>query len=60
MRVKASLEGCTKEKKKQLEEFLQKYRGVFQEPKGIPPKREVDQKILLFRDSPLPNIELYR
>ena len=29
MRVKASLEGCTKEKKHQLEDFLQIYRGVF-------------------------------
>jgi hypothetical protein len=29
MRVKASPEGCTKEQKQQLEELLQKYRGVF-------------------------------
>jgi hypothetical protein len=41
IRVKASLEGFTKEKKHQLEEFLHAYRGVFQEPKRIPPKREV-------------------
>jgi hypothetical protein len=34
MRVKESLEGCTKEKKQQLEELLQKYRGVFQGLKG--------------------------
>jgi hypothetical protein len=33
---------------------------VFQEPKGIPPKREVEHKIHLFLDSPLPNIALYR
>jgi hypothetical protein len=60
MRVKASLEGCTKEKKHQLEEFLQAYRGVFQEPKGLPPKREVEHEIQLLQDSPFPNIGLYR
>jgi hypothetical protein len=56
MRVKVSLEGCTKENKQYLEEFLQGYRGVFQEPKGIPPKREMKQKIQLLT---LPIIGLY-
>jgi hypothetical protein len=37
IRVKESLDGCTKEYKHWLEEFLQAYKGVFQEPKGIPP-----------------------
>jgi hypothetical protein len=60
LKVKTSLEGCTKEKKNELEEFLKEYRGVFQEPKGIPPKREVEHEIQLFPDSPLPNIGLYR
>ena len=41
-------------------EFLKAYKGVFQEPKGIPPKREVEHEIQLFPDSPLLNIELYR
>jgi hypothetical protein len=40
IRVKESLEGCIKEHKKQLEEFLQVYKGVFQELKWFPPKRE--------------------
>jgi hypothetical protein len=43
-----------------LEEFLKAYRGVFQEPKGIPPKREVEHEIQLLPDSPLSNIGLYR
>jgi hypothetical protein len=60
MRVNASLEGCTKEHKHQLEELLQAYRGVFQEPKGLPPKREVEHEIQLLLDSPLSNIGLYR
>jgi hypothetical protein len=57
--VKASLEGCTKEQKHQLEELLHEYKEVFQEPKGLPPKREVEHKIQLLLDSPLLNIGLY-
>jgi hypothetical protein len=29
LKVKTSLEGCTKEKKHELEELLKEYRGVF-------------------------------
>ena len=32
---------------------------MFREPKGLPPKREVEHEIQLFLDSPLPNIGLY-
>jgi hypothetical protein len=32
-------------KKQHLEEFLWAYKGVFQEPKGLPPKRELDPEI---------------
>jgi len=60
MRLKESLEGCTKEQKHQLEEFLQEYIGVFKEPKGIPPKRDVEHEIQLFPESRFSNIGLYR
>jgi hypothetical protein len=60
IRVKESLEGCAKEKKKKLEDFIHKYTGVFQEPKRLPAKREVENEIHLLIDSPLSNIELYR
>jgi hypothetical protein len=60
MRVTASLEGCTKEQKHQLEKLLHAYRGLFQEPKLLPPKRKVEHEIQLLPDSPLPNIGLYR
>jgi hypothetical protein len=33
---------------------------VFQEPQGLPPKREVEHEIQLLPESPLPNIGLYR
>jgi len=58
--VTTSLEGCTKEQKHQLEELLQAYRGVLQELKGIPPKREVEHGIQLLPDSPLSNVGQYR
>jgi hypothetical protein len=60
VRVKASLEGCTKNKKKQLEELLQIDKGVFHETKGILSKMEVKHEIQWPPDSPLPNIGLYR
>jgi len=59
VRVKESLEGCTKEHKKQLELF-QAYKEVFKGPKGLPLEREVDHEIQLLHDSQLPNIRLYR
>jgi hypothetical protein len=53
IKVKAYMEGCTKEKKHQVEELLLIYREVFQEPKWLPCKREVELNIELFLDSPL-------
>ena len=58
IRGKTSLEGCTKKHKQKLEELLQTYKDVFQEPKGLPPKREAEHEIQLFPNSPLPNIGL--
>jgi hypothetical protein len=43
--VKASLEGCVKNYKQQLEELFQEYIVVFQEPKILPPKRKVENEI---------------
>jgi len=59
VRVKESLEGCMKEKKQKLEELLQVYRGVFHEPKGLQPKRELEHEIQFLTNSPLQNIGLY-
>jgi hypothetical protein len=33
---------------------------MFQEPTGLPPKREVEHAIYLQQDAPLPNIGIYR
>ena len=60
LKVKTSLEGCTKEHKNELGELLKEYKGVFQDPKGIPPKREVEHEIQLFPNSHFPNIGFCR
>ena len=33
---------------------------MFQEPTGLPPKREIQHEIQLQQDCPLPNIDMYR
>lgn len=33
---------------------------MFQEPKGLPPKREIAHEIYLQQDAPLPNIGMYK
>lgn len=59
VRGKESLEGCTKKQKQQLEEFLQEYSDVFREPKGLPPKREVEHEFHIFQNSQFLNIVVY-
>lgn len=46
--------------KQQLEDLLQAYREVFQYPKGLLPKREVNHEIQLLSDSPFQNIMQYK
>jgi hypothetical protein len=58
--MKSSLEGFSGEQHRQLQLLIESYREVFQEAQGLPPKREVEQKIQLLTKSPLPNIGLYR
>jgi hypothetical protein len=58
--MKASLEGCSGKQRQQLQQLIEAYKEVFQEPQGLPPKREVEHEIQLLLESPLPNIGLYR
>eukprot|EP00253_Pinus_taeda_P030329 PITA_30329 len=39
---------------------IREYDILFQEPKGLPPKKEIVHDIILQQDAPLPNIEMYR
>jgi hypothetical protein len=50
---------CAKEHRKQFDDLINQFTEVFQEQKGLPPKRE-DREIQQLPDSPLPNINLYR
>ena len=36
------------------------YDEIFQEPSGLPPKREIQHEIHLQQDVPLPNVGMYR
>ena len=52
--------GCDLEQKGDLVKVVSDYDILFQEPKGIPPKREIEHEIYLQQDAPLPNIGMYR
>ena len=53
-------EGCDAKQQANLEKFVSEYDVLFQEPKGLPPKREIIHDIYLQQDAPLPNIGMYR
>ena len=46
--------------KKELCELLSNYDEMFEEPKGLPLKREIQHEIHLQHDAPLPNFGMYR
>ena len=46
--------------KKELIDIVSKYDDIFQEPDGLPPKREIQHEIHLQQDSPLPNVGMYK
>lgn len=53
-------EGCNAKQQANLEKVVSEYDILFQEPKGLPPKREIVHDIILQQDAPLPNIGMYR
>jgi hypothetical protein len=36
--MKESLEGCSDEQHKKIQQLIEAYKEVFQEPQGLPPK----------------------
>ena len=58
--ISKSFEGCDPEHKSELIEIISEYDDLFQNPKGLPPKREIQHEIHLQQDVPLPNIAMYR
>jgi len=55
-----AFEGCDSKQNVDLVKFVLEYDVLFQEPKGLPPKREIVHDIYLQQDAPLPNIGMYR
>ena len=52
-------EGYDAKQQANLEKVVSEYDILFQEPKGLPPKREIVHDINLQQDAPLPNIGMY-
>jgi hypothetical protein len=57
---KEAFQGCDSKFKSDLYEVVNQYDEMFQEPKGLPPKRAIQHEIQLQQDGPLPNIGMYR
>jgi len=55
-----AFQGCNHVHKKELCELISNYDEMFQEPMGLPPKREIQHEIHLQHDAPLPNIGMYK
>jgi hypothetical protein len=55
-----ALQRCDPSHKKELIDIVSMYDDIFQEPDGLPSKREIQHEIHLHRDSPLPNVGMYR
>ena len=58
--ISKSFEKCHPRHKSELIEIISEYDYLFQYPKGLPPKREIQHEIQLQQDVPLPNIAMYR
>ena len=55
-----AFQGCDHVHKKELCELISNYDEMFQEPRGLCPKREIQHEIHLQHDAPLLNIGMYR
>jgi hypothetical protein len=55
-----ALSGCDLDHKHELIKIISNYDELFQKPRGLPPKREVEHEIYFHWDAPLPNIGMYR
>eukprot|EP00253_Pinus_taeda_P030208 PITA_30208 len=53
-------DGCDAKQQADLGKVVSEYDILFQEPKGLPPKKEIVHDINLQQDAPLPNIGMYR
>jgi hypothetical protein len=54
-----AFDDCDPSHKDEMIDVISNYDEVFQEPKGLPPKREIQHEIQLHQDVSLPNIGMY-
>jgi hypothetical protein len=59
IRTSNAFQGFAPSHTKELVDIVSKYEDIFQEPNGLPPKREIQHEIHLQQDSPLPNVDMY-
>ncbi len=57
--ISKSFEGCDPRHKSEMIEIVSDYDDLFQDLKGLPPKRDIQHEIHLQQDVPLPNISMY-
>jgi hypothetical protein len=55
-----AFDDCDPSHKYEMIDVISNYDEFFQEPKGLPPKREIHHEIQLHQDVPLPNIRMYK
>ena len=55
-----AFQGCNQEHKEELSELISDYAELFQEPNGLPLKREIQHEIHLQHDASLPNNGMYK
>ena len=55
-----AFKGCDPSHKKAMIDIVANYDEIFQEPTGLPPKRDIQHEIPLQQDAPLPNVGMYR
>ena len=55
-----AFQGCNPKHKEDLVKAVFNYDILCQEPKGLPPKKEIEDENYLQQDAPLPNIGMYR
>ena len=54
-----NFQDCNPKLKSDLYDVVDAHHEMFQEPTGLPPKREIQHEIHLQQDFPLPNIGMY-
>ena len=55
-----AFEGYNSDQQADIEKIVSEYDVLFQEPQGLPLKKEIVHDIILQKDVPLPNIGMYR